>query len=219
MAATALRYLYFSQQTFSNQIIMKFFVLGAALAVASLTACNNQSGTSSSTTTQSDTPAAAAAIAPYTPPAGVDASVSNSLKPVVTSYLKLKNALAGDDGKAAAAAGNDILAALNGVNTGAMTAAQKGVYDGLLADIREHAEHTSSNSGNIAHQREHFEMLSKDVYDLVKTFGGGQKLYYAHCPMAFDNKGASWVSESEKIRNPYFGDEMLECGEVKEELK
>jgi len=198
---------------------MKSLFLGALAAISVLTACNSNGGnkTNSSSAAQTETPATPAA--PYTPPAGVDAGVSTSLKPLIDGYLKLKNALAADNSNDAAAAGKSIVSALAGVNTTAMTPAQQQTYNGLLADIREHAEHTGSNAGNIAHQREHFEMLSKDMYDLVKTFGGGQKLYYAHCPMAFDNKGASWVSESEEIKNPYFGDEMLECGEVKEELK
>lgn len=34
--------------------------------------------------------------------------------------------------------------------------------------------------------------------------------------MAFDNKGAFWLSEIEEIRNPYFGEAMLNCGEVHE---
>lgn len=198
---------------------MKSLFLGAVAAISILSACNNEGGkkTDSSTAAQTETPTAPAAS--YAPPAGVDAGVTTSLKPVIDGYLKLKNALAADNSNDAAAAGKSIVGALAGVNTGAMTPAQQQTYNGLTADIREHAEHTGTNAGNIAHQREHFEMLSKDMYDLVKTFGGGQKLYYAHCPMAFDNKGASWVSETEEIKNPYFGSEMLECGEVKEELK
>ena len=34
--------------------------------------------------------------------------------------------------------------------------------------------------------------------------------------MAFDNKGGYWLSETEDIRNPYFGASMLSCGEVKQ---
>ena len=32
--------------------------------------------------------------------------------------------------------------------------------------------------------------------------------------MAFDNKGAYWLSEEKEIRNPYFGSKMLTCGET-----
>jgi membrane fusion protein, copper/silver efflux system len=40
------------------------------------------------------------------------------------------------------------------------------------------------------------------------------KVYRQFCPMAFDDKGAFWLSESDEILNPYFGDMMLNCGEV-----
>lgn len=197
---------------------MNSFFLGVTIAATLFAACKTGSDNADATS-KAETPSTLSTTAPYTPPAGVDAQVATSLKPVIDGYLKLKNALAADNSNSAAAAGKSIVSALAGVNTTAMTATQQQTYSGLLADISEHAEHTGANGGNIVHQREHFEMLSKDMYDLVKTFGGGQKLYYAHCPMAFDNKGASWVSETEEIKNPYFGDEMLECGEVKEELK
>jgi len=36
--------------------------------------------------------------------------------------------------------------------------------------------------------------------------------------MAFDNKGAYWLSNEAAIRNPYFGDEMLECGKVEDSV-
>ena len=62
-------------------------------------------------------------------------------------------------------------------------------------------------------------MLSKDVYDLVKAFGGGQVLYKNFCPMYNDKKGAIWLSETKTIKNPYYGKKMLTCGSVQEELK
>jgi hypothetical protein len=55
---------------------------------------------------------------------------------------------------------------------------------------------------------------------LVKKSGvSNGELYVEYCPMAFDDKGASWLSSSKEIRNPYFGDKMLTCGEVKETIK
>jgi hypothetical protein len=32
-------------------------------------------------------------------------------------------------------------------------------------------------------------------------------------------KKAAWLSETEEIRNPYFGNDMLECGKVTATLK
>ena len=36
--------------------------------------------------------------------------------------------------------------------------------------------------------------------------------------MAGNDKGAYWLSKESKIKNPYFGDEMLTCGSVKETI-
>jgi uncharacterized protein DUF3347 len=64
-----------------------------------------------------------------------------------------------------------------------------------------------------------FEMLSDAIWTLMRTVKyGGQKVYYQYCPMAFNNKGAYWISNTLQIRNPYFGAEMLECGNVADSL-
>jgi len=62
-------------------------------------------------------------------------------------------------------------------------------------------------------------MMSEEIYDLVKAFGSSKILYHAHCPMANDDKGAMWLSETKKIKNPYFGGKMNECVKVTEEIK
>lgn len=43
----------------------------------------------------------------------------------------------------------------------------------------------------------------------------GQVLYLEFCPMADDNKGSFWLSYDKEIANPFFGQSMLTCGEVK----
>ncbi|MNG29248.1 hypothetical protein D3C84_1146450 [compost metagenome] len=55
---------------------------------------------------------------------------------------------------------------------------------------------------------------------LLKKAGmADAELYVHYCPMAFDNKGAVWISTTKEVRNPYFGEKMLKCGEVKETIK
>jgi len=72
---------------------------------------------------------------------------------------------------------------------------------------------------DIASQREVFQTLTEVMIDEVKSTGlQSGELFIAHCPMAFDNKGADWLSATGKIRNPYYGDEMLTCGSVKETI-
>lgn len=68
--------------------------------------------------------------------------------------------------------------------------------------------------------RESFSVLSDNLYESLKTFGvSGVTVYHQFCPMAFDNKGAYWLSNNTEIINPYFGDEMLHCGSVVETIK
>ena len=114
----------------------------------------------------------------------VDPKLAASLKTVVDHYLHIKNALVDDNSKEAAKGGKEMAHAMSEVDKSLFKAEQKKIYDGIEDDLKEHAEHIGENAGNIEHQREHFSMMSEDVYDLVKAFGGGQTLYHDHCPMA-----------------------------------
>lgn len=72
----------------------------------------------------------------------------------------------------------------------------------------------------IQQQRDAFSLLSDALITLIKSNGVSEgEFYVAHCPMAFNDKGANWISPSKKIENPYFGDKMLTCGSVEETLK
>jgi hypothetical protein len=186
------------------------------IAITFFISCVN--GNTPNNSARENAPVTISSEANYTPPAGVDSTVSASLKPVMDSYLGLKNALVDDKIKEASHAGHKLLTTLSSVDTVAMTPAQKNSFNSIVPDMRVQAQHISE-SQKINDQRSYFKALSDDVYNLARIFGGGRKLFVAHCSMALDGKGASWVSEFPEIRNPYFGDQMLECGEVKEELK
>jgi Cu(I)/Ag(I) efflux system membrane fusion protein len=76
-----------------------------------------------------------------------------------------------------------------------------------------------SKSSDIQDQRIAFSGLSDALYKAVKNFGLMKKtVYYQFCPM-FNKTGAYWLSESADIRNPYYGQSMLTCGETKETMK
>jgi len=67
---------------------------------------------------------------------------------------------------------------------------------------------------------EEFQMISDITYDLVRTVGlQNQTVYRQYCPMAFNYRGAYWLSNRRQIENPYFGREMLDCGQVRETMK
>lgn len=145
------------------------------------------------------------------------AITSFSVAPIVNNYLSLKNALVADNDKAAAGAGKQLLATLQAVDMKTIPADKHKAYMDIADDAKENASHIGDNTGNISHQREHLVSLSKDISDLVALFGTSQKLYEDHCPMYNNGKGATWLSETKAIKNPYYGSEMLTCGSVKKE--
>jgi hypothetical protein len=71
---------------------------------------------------------------------------------------------------------------------------------------------------DIEEQRNHLNRLSTSLFTMLKAADIQTEAYLTHCPMAFDNQGAYWVSNQEEIRNPYYGDRMLKCGSVRETL-
>lgn len=149
----------------------------------------------------------------------VDATALATIRASIDKYLELKNALAADDDAKAAEIGNQLAETLKGLNKAALTEEQVKVIAENEEDLIENAEHIAKNKGNIKHQREHFVAMSEEMYQLVKSFGGNQTLYHAHCPMAQNNKGALWITESQEIKNPYFGAKMLSCGSIEEAIQ
>jgi len=74
-------------------------------------------------------------------------------------------------------------------------------------------------STDIKTQRNDFLILSKDVIALLK--GAKFKsapVYVDYCPMADSGKGGYWLSLNKAIENPYFPEQMKECGQVKGQI-
>ncbi|MDP4222018.1 MAG: DUF3347 domain-containing protein [Bacteroidota bacterium] len=144
---------------------------------------------------------------------------TGTTKEITNAYLKLKNALVKDNSSEAAEMGKAVETALKSFDNTHLNIEQKKLFDDVKSDALENAEHIGESSGNIVHQREHFELLSKDIYDLVKKVGSGQLLYWVLCPTYNSGKGAYWISEVKEIQNPYLGKSMPTCGTIKEEIK
>lgn len=70
------------------------------------------------------------------------------------------------------------------------------------------------------HQRIHFRQLSSSLYTFLKQNGFRHvTIYRQYCPMALNELGATWLSASPDIENPYYGAKMLSCGEVTDTLR
>lgn len=72
---------------------------------------------------------------------------------------------------------------------------------------------------DIEERRKSFQVLSEQLYDLIRTVKYDRAVvYHQYCPMAFNDAGAFWLSNSSDIRNPYLPKKMLICGEVKDSI-
>lgn len=147
---------------------------------------------------------------------GVAIDQQSEVGTIVANYLSLKDALVADNEEAAKEYGAALVTAFDEFQIDQYDQAQQKELKDIIEDAREHSQHISES--DIAHQREHFDVLSVDLKDLVAITGTDKKLYQAHCPMYNENKGAIWLSESENIQNPYFGQKMLKCGKIQKEI-
>ncbi|CCH57666.1 hypothetical protein BN8_p06874 (plasmid) [Fibrisoma limi BUZ 3] len=130
----------------------------------------------------------------------------------LTAYYSVKDALVATDAAKAKTQAATLTAALGKVDAAKLSAADKKA----LATAKTYAAAISKTT-DVDDQREQFEKLSTSMISLAKATKPG-KAYVQYCPMAAEGKGASWLSDKREVRNPYYGDKMLKCGSVKEEI-
>jgi Cu(I)/Ag(I) efflux system membrane fusion protein len=136
-----------------------------------------------------------------------------SLTPVYAAYLEAQEALAADDLDGFTKAATSLNDALGAVNRSGLVGEPLAGWRRVASQMR-----VEESLATIDAARARFERMSEGVLDLERRFGhrSGEVLHRAHCPMAFDFKGADWLQCGETINNPYFGDAMLRCGDIVE---
>ena len=149
----------------------------------------------------------------------VDAGFQNQLAGVFTSYVEMKDAFVASDANKVKDEARETDQALANVDMKLLTGAAHNDWMNYLSPIQSSLKEIQAST-DIEAQRKAFSTLSDNLYKSAKAFGlGGKEAFYTYCPMAFNNEGAYWLSNEKQVRNPYFGDKMLTCGEVKEKLK
>lgn len=147
------------------------------------------------------------------------AAMNLQLKEVVNAYLEMKNALVNNNTADADEAAAKMVQKVEAVDGSLLTG------EGSTA-WQQHASLYTSKLTEMQHvkdieeKRSYFSHISEIVYCTVKSFSlkDDMELYATYCPMAFDGKGAYWISETKTIKNPYFGAKMMNCGTVEEDL-
>lgn len=152
---------------------------------------------------------------PETKTMDVPQAFRQQITAVADAYFKVKNALVEDNAQSATSALKEVESALAQVE---MQNLKGKAHDHwmTLKEQLSRAIQMMEEAKDLETLRQHFSMLSENMLEVTESFGlEKDKVYKEFCPMAFDNKGAFWLSESEEILNPYFGEAMLSCGEVK----
>jgi len=143
---------------------------------------------------------------------------SNALATVFENYFTLKDALVQSNAGNASKKATALLVNLSNVNIANLTSAEKGQWTAIAKIITEETKKIAA-SKDIASQRTHFINLSENMYQLIKASNTNGTVYWQHCPMANNGKGANWLSKDNNIKNPYFGEMMLNCGKTVETIK
>jgi len=133
----------------------------------------------------------------------------NNVNGITTAYFGLKNALATGNGSAAENSAKTLMDALSAPEK--LTADQQKIFNTYIDKLKFDTRHISEVS-DIEHQREHFESLSKNLYEVLKGLKiNTATVYMDYCPM----KKAYWLSETAAIKNPYYSDKsMATCGKT-----
>ncbi len=133
-------------------------------------------------------------------------------------YFVIQQALANDDISAAKDAAKRLSNGLASKLPEGLSDQDAEAWNAIVGELGTAAA-SMAEAEDIKLARQHFETVTMHLMTLAKTFGSGEgKVFVVHCPMAFGNKGADWLSAKDEVLNPYFGDMMLHCGEVKGEL-
>lgn len=135
-----------------------------------------------------------------------DAKFNNSnVAAIFNQYIQLQNALINTDGETAQKEADKLQHTIKETEV----------------EIDENIEEVltaMATTSDIKIQREEFEPLNDWMEIQVKDALESGTIYKQYCPMAFNDKGAYWLSTNKEVLNPYFGDVMLHCGRVDAEI-
>ncbi|MBR9758320.1 MAG: efflux RND transporter periplasmic adaptor subunit [Algicola sp.] len=141
------------------------------------------------------------------------------LQQVYNSYISLKDALVKTDMALATASAKSLKKDLGRMDMKLLTnEAAHEQWMALYKPINTN-NNAIAQAANIETQRKHFKTLSDHFITAVQSFGINETAYKQYCPMANSDKGAYWLSKEKEVLNPYFGDQMLKCGEVKQVIE
>ncbi|ADF54540.1 MAG: efflux RND transporter periplasmic adaptor subunit [Zunongwangia sp.] len=149
----------------------------------------------------------------------VASKFQEQLKTVFDDYIMLKTALTNDQSEKAKTAAQTLQKSLTQVDLALLKDKNANNHWAQLEKELKASSNEIAQTSDIKTQRNHFISLSAHLINAMKAFGINQEIYIDFCPMANNNEGAYWLSTEKEIQNPYYGQAMLNCGEVTETVQ
>jgi predicted ATPase len=127
-------------------------------------------------------------------------ALSGAAKPVFENYLAAQASLAGDSMEKISASASALVQVVR-TDTAKTFPTEVATQAEALAEAKD-----------LAAARKAFRPLSESLIRYAKAGNiPAGTLYEVYCPMA----KASWLQADKTVRNPYFGQSMLDCGQIK----
>ena len=143
---------------------------------------------------------------------------ADNLGALTSAYFQLADALTAGDHVQAKARVLRVQESLNAVKVKAQDGKPAEAWARSAANLTTAVE-AIGKSTDLEQARQGFALLSEELAAVLRAGGGADSpVYRVKCPMAFNNRGATWLQGEKKVTNPYFGDRMLRCGSVVETL-
>ncbi len=143
-----------------------------------------------------------------------------SFKAALDQYYALKDAFIAEKDGAIDSAANKLMPLLDSISlqTASIDSNTLGKANELILGLKAELKGLLGENKR-DEKRKAFEVLGEQLYLLIGTIQyDNEVVYHQFCPMAFNDKGATWLSNSSDIRNPYLPKTMLHCGEVKDSI-
>ncbi len=193
---------------------MRYLHITLLFVAIGLASCNNTPGS------ENENKAVATASLPVQ--SKLNEAGTKKLADVITDYYGLKNAFVATKAPQVDSSAAKLLNSANTLISYLKTDSSNGgaLKPYLDTIATETQDLIATKDETCEKQRLPFSKVSDMMFTLLKNAGvKNAVIYQEHCPMAFDGKGANWLSDDADIKNPYFGKKMLECGEVTDSIK
>jgi hypothetical protein len=151
-------------------------------------------------------------------PAITDTMTTQGMEQLYSNYFLLKDAFVNGNETDVFNYSGALYRTIKAIDMNSLKPKVHAVWMKKMKDLEQDASSISNTKG-IEKQRSYLNRLSANLYELMKVEKPKTIVYYDHCPMANEGKGANWLSQEREIKNPYYGNAMLKCGSTIETIK